>query len=76
MLKSFEKQSEAIPGKRFDSTIQVDQRCYKRGMCAKQRRIRISIFRKTAYSVELTPEDAIEFFERGIEYARAMQAES
>lgn len=73
--RSIEARSRVIPGSKVDGIIEVDKRFYKRASTVKERRIRISIYRKNSMSVELSPEEAIEFCKAGLEYSQALQNE-
>lgn len=75
-MRGIEKRSELMPNQQYDSTITVDRRFYgKRGSLKNQQRVRIAIFRKTSLAVELTPEDAIEFFRAGLNYAEELKSQ-
>ena len=65
-----EMKSIPIPHQKMEGTVTIDRRCYvNRKKDAVEKRIRISIFKKTSYAVELNLDDAIAFFKQGIELA-------
>ena len=64
-----------IPHARQETTLTIDRRCYvSRKSDEVEKRVRISIFKKDARSVELNLDDAIFIFEQGIALAKAMKA--
>ncbi len=64
-----------IPHARQETTLTIDRRCYvSRNSDEVEKRVRISIFKKDARSVELNLDDAIFIFEQGIALAKAMKA--
>lgn len=73
--RSIEARSRVIPGSKLDGIIEVDKRFYTRSSKIKERRVRISIYRKSSMSVELSPEEAVEFFKAGLEYSEALKNE-
>ena len=75
LARSIEARSRVIPGSKLDGVIEIDKRFYTRPSRVKESRVRISIYRKNSMSVELSPDEAIEFFKAGLEYSEALKKE-
>ena len=78
MTPCIEKTSLPVPHSHSLATITIDKRCYVNRKAPEntEKRIRITVFKKDARSVELSLDDAIALFEQGIALANAMKTQN
>lgn len=59
----------------LEATATIDRRCYfKKKTDTVDQRIRLSIFKRDCRAIEMSPDEAIEFFKKGIQFANDMKA--
>ena len=73
MIQNIEKHSNYLPSSKGQSVITVGRRFYTKGVCRGEDRVRIAITRNSALAVELSPDEAIELFQKGIDLAKAIK---